>query len=445
MRSRDKLAAARLMAVQAMPYFRAAMLTLVPKKTPGLGTFGVTKNGVLLWDPAALERWSVEETAGVLVHEISHLLRDHNGRHERMAAEPELWNIAGDLEINDDLAKTKLRLPEDGVMPVKMRALPIVKKLGLRFDDNLTAEEYYRELERLPRTQVAVACGGDGDQDDGDGDEQRGKTGQGVGRGRCGGCAGQAEPGEGEHEGGSGRSQVELERVKRQVAEDIRREAERGRGTVPGGWVRWADQQLKPPQIPWRQKLSRAVRAAVAYRPGAVDYHWTRPSRRQAGVGYGPGKPIMPALRAPVPRVAVIIDTSGSMGTEELTEAMSETNGVLKAVGANIDFCACDAAVQHIKPVRNWRDVSKLMTGGGGTDFRPPLEAMAKRKPRPDVVIFVTDGCGPAPATPPPFKVVWVLVGEHKQKPTAGDWRSGEAVAYGEFVEVKRGGEEAAA
>lgn len=438
MRSRDKLAAARLLACERMPYFRTAVLGLVPKELPGLGRFGVTKNGVLMWDADCLDRWTVEETGAVLIHEISHLLRGHADRCERMGAEHDLWNIAGDLEINDDLLAAKLPLPGEGVFP---------KALGL--PENQLAEEYYHQLSQMPKMQVDSACGaGDGQQGD-DGDDQDGAGqgkddkdgesggGKGIGRGRCGGCAGNPEPGEGDHEGGSGRSQVEMERIKRQVAEDIHKEAARGRSTVPGGWKRWADQQLKPPQIPWRQKLSRAVRAAIAYRPGAVDYHYNKPSRRQAGVGFGPGKPIMPALRAPIPRVAVIVDTSGSMAQEELAEAVSECSGILKATGSEATFCACDAKVHTLQKVRHWKDVTKLLEGGGGTDFRPPIEAMAEQRPRPDVVVFITDGMGPAPATPPPFKMVWVLVGPHRCKPSADSY-GGDNITYGEFIEIFR-------
>ena len=111
MKAKDKLAAARLMAVEKMKYFRTAILGLVPKETPGLGTFGVTKNGVMLWDPECLDRWSVEETAAVLVHEVSHLLRNHARRCEAMGAEHMPWNAAGDLEINDDLQEIGLPLP----------------------------------------------------------------------------------------------------------------------------------------------------------------------------------------------------------------------------------------------------------------------------------------------------------------------------------------------
>lgn len=423
MKLNDKLAAARLVACDRMPYFRAAIMAMVPRKAPGLNTFGVSKHGVLFWDPAALERWEVEETAAVLVHEVSHLLRIHAERQEAISAEPALWNIAADLEINDDIRAAGLELPGEALYP-KDEGVP----------ENLTAEEYYgilmKGLEKV-RTKLARS-GGKGD----DGKEEGAPT-PGAGSGACGGCAGNPRNGEHTEDQASGRSDLEMTRIRREVAEDIRQSVKSGRGTVPGHWQRWADEQLKPPQVPWRQKLARALRRSIAYRPGAVDYHYKRPSRRQAGIGYGRGKPIMPALYAPVPNVKVIVDTSGSMGSKELVEAASETGGILAAAGADVGFCACDAEVQNIQQVRSLREVLALMHGGGGTDFRPPIEAMIKQRPMPDVVVFITDGQGPAPEVAPPFKLIWVLVGDHRCRPYAGDY-NGDHVTYGEFVEIDR-------
>lgn len=410
MQPRDKLAAARLAAARKMPYFRAAVLAMVPREAPGLGTFGVSRHGVLMWDPEVCGRWSVDEVAGVLLHEVGHLLRHHADRRERLGAQPATWNVAGDLAINCDLLAAGVRLPGDGVWP---------GKLGL--EDGLTTEEYYRALSQ----QAAGAKSSGEGEGEGEGD---------VGRGRCGGCAGRPEDWEQEEDRG-GRSEAELERVRRQVAEAVRREAESGRGTVPQGLVRWADGQLRPPQVPWRQKLRRAVRGALAYRPGAVDYHWTRPSRRQAGIGWGPGRPLLPALRAPVPSVCVAVDTSGSMGADELTSALSEMRGVLQATGAGVTFLACDARVHELREVERWQDAAKLLKGGGGTSFVPVFEELAGRRRRPDVVVFVTDGCGPAPQEPPGWcKVIWVLVGPHRRAPCA----------WGEAITIDPEGEEAA-
>ena len=47
--------------------------------------------------------------------------------------------------------------------------------------------------------------------------------------------------------------------------------------------------------------------------------------------------------------------------------------------------------------------------GRGGTDLRPPFAADLLRKHRPNLVLYFTDGCGPAPENPPRMPVIWVL------------------------------------
>ena len=425
MNPHDKLASARLLAVNRMPYFRTAILSLLPRQAPGLGTFGVTRNGIMLWDPAAIEAWTVREAAGVIIHEALHLMRNHADRREAMGADPKAWNCAADLEINDDLQAAKLDLPGDGLFP---------DKVGM--EEGLTAEEYYHLLPRQPSgdgdqgdpQQGGQQREGDDEGKDGDGEQGQGNSvaealgvEPGVGAGECGGCAGNPMDAEADiPDEAPGRSDAELARIRRQTAEAVRQEAEKGRGNVPGSLVRWADAYLSPPKVSWQQKLQRAVRGAIAYRAGAVDMRYNWPSRRQAGIGYGMGRPVLPALRAPVPRVAVAVDTSGSMGTDELQEAVAECNGILKTVGAEIDFVACDCRIQDAGKVRHWKQLVDRLKGGGGTDFRPIMERFNLQRPRPDIVVVATDGCGPAPAEEPPYKVIWLLVGPYKRPPC--DW-----------------------
>lgn len=418
MNPKDKLAAGRLMAGSKFKYFRSAILSMVPKEAPGLGTFGTTKDGVMFWDPAMAAIWSVDELAAVVIHEVSHLLRNHDARCTRIHAEKARWNQAADDEINDDLEDAGLHLPKKPFIPCTPK--------GHGFEEGLTAEEYYRLLEKeeLKQPKKGQGQGQSKAGQVGAGAEGEGEGKPAVGAGWCGSAAGRPLPGEAEAKGQTkGRSDVELDRMRRTTAEAIRQEASKGRGTVPAGWARWADEQLKPPKIRWQDKLARITRGAVAYVAGQVDMHYTRPSRRQAGIGWGMGKPVLPAYRAPLPRVSVLADTSGSMGTSELMTAVGEVAGILKTTGAAIDFCACDASVHGLKTIRRWQELSTLMKGGGGTDMRPGFEALLARRTKPNVIIVITDGClggGVPEEQPPGVKVVWVVVGKYKTKPC--DW-----------------------
>jgi predicted metal-dependent peptidase len=281
-------------------------------------------------------------------------------------------------------------------------------------------EEYYRALEKnaIKVSIVVKPAAGAGWCGSGGGKKVPGEP---DSKGK-----GNADKKDGEGKSSGGRTEIEIARVKRQVAEAIQKAA-KGRGTIPGGWARWANDQLQPAKVRWQDKLARMTRGSLAYRPGVVDFHYTRPSRRQGGLGFGPGVPILPAYRAPVPQVAFITDTSGSMGTSELQRCAAEGAAVLKATGANINFIAVDAEVHACKSVKTWQEMVSLFKGGGGTNLTPAFDAVAKLKQKPDLIIFATDGGGPVPPTPPKgIRTIWLLVGKHRVKPCQ----------WGEVVEV---------
>jgi len=197
------------------------------------------------------------------------------------------------------------------------------------------------------------------------------------------------------------------------VAEEVQQAASKSQGRLPGELVRWAKVNLSPPKVDWRQRLLHSIRTACAYRAGAVVYRYDAPSRRQGAIGYGPGKPILPRLRTPVARVAVVADTSGSMGSREVAATLRETRGILKATNSAVQFCACDAQVHSLQSVRTVEELLPLLKGGGGTDFRPAFTALEKVDPQPEVVVFCTDGYGTAPEHKPKWAhVIWLLIGD---------------------------------
>lgn len=458
----DWFAAGRIMAGHKMPYFTAAVMGLVPYAVPGYGTLGVTARGVLVWDPELSKKWTVENLAWVLLHEAGHYLRDHAGREKACAAEHTLWNIAGDAEINDDLIAAGAKFPpftkEDGVDEEKVGQPSGVTPGEIGCDDGKLCEEYYSHLRKHAKVikvgVVMMAGGGTAQQGPGQPGKQPGQgagqpgKGQGSGKGKgkgggsggiviaqvgqgkgCGSGAGN-EPNEVEQgiPGSLGKSPAEQKRIQREVAEAVRQAASKGRGTVPAGLARWAEEVLGTPRVPWQQKLARVCRSAIAYRAGAGDYRYDRPSRRQGAFGYGTGSPVFPALRMPVPRVGVLTDTSGSMGDAELKTGLEETKGILAAVGAEIDFYACDAALHTAAKIRNISEACKLLKGGGGTDMRPAFDHIIKQPRKPEVLIVVTDGQIGDPGPPlAGIRVIWLVCGEHRDTST---------LKFGEVIEM---------
>ena len=132
----DELAAARLLALEQMPYLATALFEVVPVAAPGLGTFAVDAAWRLYLDPVVLHRWGAGGTAGVLLHEVGHLLREHHARHaEQPHQDPLRWNLAADAEINDDLLAAGVTLPGRPITPA-----------WLGQPDGELAEQYYAAL-----------------------------------------------------------------------------------------------------------------------------------------------------------------------------------------------------------------------------------------------------------------------------------------------------------
>ncbi len=382
------LSAGRIIARTKVPYFRALILKLVPRVMPGLGTVATTEHGIFLYDPAAVVQWQPEEVAGAIVHEVMHILDKHAPRkRDRDGLE---WNCACDRAINPGVIEAGLRLPKGALMPA-----------DIKLQDGLTADEYYRAKPKPPAQPA-------------------------LGHGKCGSAGGNPVDGEPDANDPDNRTSVEMSRAARQSAEAMA-EHSKTAGRVPGSWMRIAEAYLEPPHIPWREKLRHAIRSCIAYRPGAVTHKYDAPSRRQAGIGFGVGRAVLPRHTQPVPHVGVIIDTSGSMGKKEVGDCLRETNGVIKSLGAKVTILVCDAQVHSHKEVNNISEVIPMLKGGGGTDFHPAFAELAAKRNKPEVIIVLTDGFASVPAEQPlGVRVIWALIGSHVMTPAT----------YGESIKV---------
>jgi predicted metal-dependent peptidase len=206
--------------------------------------------------------------------------------------------------------------------------------------------------------------------------------------------------------------------TRRRVAQAMRDyAASRSRGTLPAGWQRWANQELAGPQVPWRRVLAAAVRRAVAHAAGCCDYTYRRIGRRRIP------RIVTPALHRPLVTVAVVVDTSGSMGQSELDAALAEIKGVIRAAGIGprgLFVLACDAAVGATARVRRTSEVQ--LVGGGGTDMRVGIAAAEAVHPAPDVVVVLTDGCTPWPDHPTRARLVVAIIGDPSAGQQAPGW-----------------------
>lgn len=399
---RGKIAAARLAASGHLPYLSSALFAMAVVAAPGCDTISVDPRWQVHADPAWVERLSVDEIARLLMHHVGHLLRGHAERASqagvgaggaaigaddagggagvgagvgasgaaagaRRAAvgagglSASRWNRAADAEINDDLAV-------DGLVPAVAPDLPG----AFGCPERALAEEYY------PATMDGLRpwdCGS--------------------------GCDNLPRP----WDHGEGISGQHGQLLSLSVAADIQRQHGQYPGSVPGGWLRWAERVL-PSRTDWRRALAAEIRQGVASIAGNVDYTYRRPSRRSRVTP----RIVLPSLHRPLPDVAIVCDTSGSMHPQLLDRALAEVEGILTRAGlrqTQVRVLAVDTEVHAMRRVSRASQVA--LAGGGGTDMGRGIAAAADLRPRPSVIVVLTDGFTPWPALPP--KGVRVIIG----------------------------------
>src|SRR3990172_1824147 len=369
------------------PYISDTLLNLTPVPVRGLKhAMGVTTGLVLYFNPERVcldpELSKKEVMAGALVHEAEHVLRGI-WRLEALA-DKERANIAGGMAINGPLREEGWKLPHW----VIYHDCP-----EFNFPPNLTLEQYYDLLTEKAQDyggstrEMMDKLFGDGDEEgegeegeeggnedgegkgDGEGDgEGKAPGGSGkkwkpdIGSGGCGSAGGNAPDPEveGKLDQEHGRSEVEVESIRRNTLDAIADWVSRkGIGRDPGRFKEMIDSRYKKPDVNWRRVLRRVVRLTVGeIRRGSRDYSVRRPSLSSPFLGV--------LLSGPIdgdPEIVCIRDTSLSMGDKELQSTNVEIIGAIKI------------------------------------------------RPKPNVFIYMTDGCGTAPAAPPPgVAFIWCIV-----------------------------------
>jgi len=388
------LQVARVRAAYQRSYFAPALFSLIPVETDLIATMAVDSQWRLYYNETWLTTHSVEENATLLIHEVSHLLRDHETRKIQAGIkEHRLWNTAGDCEINDDLLAEGLPLPGDPPLP---------GKYGM--ESGKTAETYYKLLPKPKRSN----------------EPGRRESEQDCGSGAHGERRFWELPANDDREGGTpGVDRLKAELVRREVARRID-ETSPYTADISLAWRRWAHATLKP-KVDYMATIRHAVRRALHDSTLArYDRTYRRPHRRQGCYG----EFIMPSFHQPRPRPGFLIDTSGSMEDTQLARAISELGGLTRQLGygADVVVACCDAAVHSVKKVFSVAQIE--LTGGGGTDIGAGIRYFIAKKSDPiDLLVIVTDCRTPWPQEAPPFPVVTIRVGDGTPPP----WGNGRS------------------
>ena len=208
-----------------------------------------------------------------------------------------------------------------------------------------------------------------------------------------------------------GAEKVEAE-MERKIAISQAASAARAAGKLPGNIERLIDETMKA-TVDWKTQLRHFIGETIRN-----DYTWARPNRRFVGSGL-----YMPSLYGDdVLKIAVAIDTSGSVSKEELSQFTAELNMIRNEFKCEVTRLYCDTQVHAPKVFEPDEELEFEARGFGGTDFRPPFRWLEENRDEPlSGMIYFTDGyCWSFPEEPE-YPVMWTLTSEIEFDAPFGD------------------------
>lgn len=210
----------------------------------------------------------------------------------------------------------------------------------------------------------------------------------------------------------NGLSPEEVKELERDIDQAIRQglmahEKVAGKGT---GLSSRELEQLLEPKVDWREVLREFVKATCSAKDTSS---WRRVNRRFLSTGM-----YMPSMVGEkVGHLVVGVDTSGSVGSAELAEFLSEVKGIAEEVRPEkVDLLYWDGAVAGHEEYSE-HDVANIVSstqpkGGGGTSPSCVSTYLNEQKIKPECVIMLTDGyVGSDWGNEWPAPVLWVITG----------------------------------
>lgn len=381
----EEFALARALVKRKLPYLMPGVAQMAPFATDKVETIKVSKGFITQvnpdwWATLTMQQRAAKLARNVLMTYLNYETRSQNRDKAKFA-------VALDRVIHPILQDAGLQLVEGDVLPE-----------DIKMPRGLTAEQYYKAAE---------------DQGEDTPDQENGSN--------AGGDDGDLPEGAEEFD----RSDKEVRRALKEVAQEVldkpppRHGGSRTQGNAgggnDGGWSELSGaardlivDDVAPTKLNWRRALQALARRRVRISDAQGKLTFRHMSRRNPRSGLG--VPIMPGVEKTKSKIALAIDTSGSMFDSAIFGRIAaEIDTILKKVTKNVRILSFDthvrADVPNVKDIK--RSKSKLFTGGGGTSFVDVLQKVMEDPP--EVVVLFTDCAGEWPQRPLPSTTTLVV------------------------------------
>ena len=434
----------RAKTVELVPMIGSVGLFLQHNLEPDLPYTAATNGKEVKFAPNYFDL-PLAERNGVLLHEYLHVALSHNhrativARKEGASYDAMLMNVAMDMFINRGITRqfrtsNYIRLPQWvirwEVIEEELKAYNKAmsgspwETMALPSFENATCEKVYAVLKLMKKaandciSHATMPGAGDEAGEPTDGQAGGGKQAEGEEPTASNDNEGPTEAQVRAAERLVGKIQTlrDIEEMVGKSIPDLRREidqntaklenAMRQHGTRAADLIEQLRGDLPEPQVPWQTEFrSRTQRHLSRTRAK----HHSKPARSvlsQVAMGH---KSIMwnsGRKRPPIPRAALVIDSSGSVNMDTYKAYLTEVDALIKRTNAEVTVIIADAEIQAIYQIRSSQDIPKIeFKGRGGTDFRPALQWIDERDY--DLAIYLTDlgGTFPEKTTTP---LLWV-------------------------------------
>jgi predicted metal-dependent peptidase len=355
---REKIVGARIALLLKAPFFGNLATRLKIENADDWCPTAATDGRKLYYNSEFLKKMPAKQLEFLIGHEVLHCVYDHMGR--RGERDPQLWNIADDYCVNQDLLDQRIgeKIPV-GLYEPKYRGW--------------SAEEVYDDLEKnADKIDIDDLVDKLLDEHlDGDGEDGEGKDGD-------------------EKKDGKGRpklSEEERKQIRDEIKEAVMSAAQTvGAGNLPSG-VKRLIKDLTAPQLNWRELLQQQIVGTIR-----SDYTWSRVSRKGWDIdAVLPGNDVEREID-----ICVAIDASGSMSDSMLKDILSEVKGIMESYNSfklhlwSFDTEVYNATVftqENLDEIMEWE-----VGGGGGTIFEANWEYMKEQDIAPKKFVMFTDG-----------------------------------------------------
>jgi len=354
-----RVVAARIRMLMNAPFFGTLAVRLRIVKAGDWLPTAATDGKHLYFNEEFLESLSDPELDFLICHEVMHCVYEHMFRCR--SRDKALFNAAADFVINLEITEQGIgKMPEVGLLDHKYKGLATEEVYELLYN-----EQQEKGSQGYTTLDVHIEPNTSGEGEDGSEGE-----------------------GDGAINGPIAISKEEASQIKEEIKHAVIEAAKAaGASNTPGGVKRLLKDLLEP-EMDWRELLQMQIDSAFK-----SDFTFSRPSRKSSSLG----GIILPAMDTDqMVKVAVAIDTSGSIGDDMLRDFLSEVVGIMDQHAdfeIKLWFFDTKAYTVHTYTPDNMTEMLDVeIEGKGGTDFMCNWDMLKEMDYVPERLIVFTDG-----------------------------------------------------